>query len=119
MQYGEMAQGLAHLPASVPWPSSQIFFMHIPEEETGSAHPWHPAPDPRLIICLQGLSQQETTDGELRTFGPGDMFLTVDVEGRGHRSTNFGEMRYAIILLSEDPTQAGGLPSAAIGQEDA
>jgi hypothetical protein len=109
MQLGDTVEGLPSMLGSLPWPTKQVFFMHIRAEEAGAPYPWHPAPDPRLIICLQGLSQQETTDGDVRTFGPGEMFLTVDLDGRGHRSTNFGETRYAIALLDGDPTsQAGG-----------
>jgi hypothetical protein len=78
--------------------------MHIPASESGEPMPWHPAPSPRLIICLEGTSRQETTDGEERIFRAGEMFATFDVDGKGHRSTNFGETRYAIVLLDEDPS---------------
>jgi hypothetical protein len=96
--------GLPLIATSSLWPSSGIQFMQIPESDSGTPLPWHPAPGPRLIICLSGTSRQETTDGDVRTFTAGEMFLTVDVTGTGHRSTNFGATRYAIVLLSRDPT---------------
>lgn len=95
--------GLPSIATSSLWSSSGIHFMHIPEAESGTPLPWHPAPSPRLIICLGGVSQQETTDGDIRTFTAGEMFLTVDVTGKGHRSTNFGQTCYAIVLLDRDP----------------
>jgi hypothetical protein len=96
-------EGLPPIATSSQWSSSGIHFMHIPESESGTPLPWHPAPSPRLIICMSGTSRQETTDGAVRTFTAGEMFLTVDVTGKGHRSTNLGATSYAIVLLDRDP----------------
>lgn len=98
------AIGVPAIATSADWPGSSVSFMHVPPADSGRALPWHPAPGPRLIICLSGTSQQETTDGDVRTFAAGDFFLTLDVAGKGHRSTNFGETTYAIVVLDRDPT---------------
>jgi hypothetical protein len=96
--------GLPEFNTSDEWPATGVVFMHIPDADSGTPMPWHPAPGPRLIICLYGTSQQETTDGDVRQFTAGQFFLTVDVTGRGHRSTNFGETGYAIVTFEQDPT---------------
>jgi hypothetical protein len=96
--------GLPAIRTSAPWPATGVVFMHIPDEDSGNPMPWHPAPGPRLIICLYGTSQQETTDGDVRQFGAGEFFLTVDETGQGHRSTNFGATGYAIVSFDRDPT---------------
>jgi hypothetical protein len=98
------AAGLPAIATSDTWAASGVSFMEIPGAEAGAPMPWHPAPGPRLIICLSGTSQQETTDGEVRRFTAGQFFLTVDVTGKGHRSTNFGDTSYAIVVLDRDPT---------------
>jgi hypothetical protein len=98
------APGLPAISTSDTLPATGIEFMQIPARDGGAPMPWHPAPGPRLIICLAGTSQQETSDGDVRRFIAGEYFLTVDMTGKGHRSTNFGDTSYAIVHLDRDPT---------------
>lgn len=47
---------------------------------------WHPTPARQYIIPLTGEMEFQTSDGEKRTFGPGDILLVEDTEGKGHIS---------------------------------
>jgi quercetin dioxygenase-like cupin family protein len=45
----------------------------------------HP-PEHQFFICLKGQIEVTVSDGDKRTFGPGDTVLMEDVSGAGHRS---------------------------------
>jgi quercetin dioxygenase-like cupin family protein len=45
---------------------------------------WHPAPRRQLVAVLSGALEVGTPDGQVRRFGPGDLFLADDVGTRGH-----------------------------------
>ena len=47
---------------------------------------WHPAPRKQYIVMLEGILVVEVSDGEQRTFPPGDILLVEDTEGKGHKS---------------------------------
>lgn len=44
----------------------------------------HNAPRRQFIVHLEGAVEVEASDGERRRFGPGDVVLVEDLEGRGH-----------------------------------
>lgn len=46
----------------------------------------HPAPRRQLVVVLAGTLEVETTEAEVRSWGPGEMLLADDVASRGHRS---------------------------------
>jgi hypothetical protein len=77
--------------AATPWPVHDITFLQTSQAGNDGLAAWHTAPDPRLIVCLSGRSRQETSDGDAREFGAGEMFLTCDTTGIGHRTVNFGD----------------------------
>ena len=64
---------------------------------------WHPAPRRQFIIPLSGEMVFQVSDGERRTFGPGDVLLVEDTEGKGHishmASTSLGV--FAVVPLPE------------------
>jgi quercetin dioxygenase-like cupin family protein len=47
---------------------------------------WHPAPGRRVIVVLAGTIEVETTDGEVRRFGTGEVVIADDTKGKGHRT---------------------------------
>jgi quercetin dioxygenase-like cupin family protein len=47
-------------------------------------------PKKQFLICLKGRLEVTASDGEKRSFGPGDRVLMEDVEGKGHRSAVMG-----------------------------
>jgi hypothetical protein len=44
----------------------------------------HPVPKRQYVITLSGQVDIETGDGTTRRFGPGDVMLGEDTNGRGH-----------------------------------
>ena len=42
-------------------------------------------------MVLSGLAEVEVGDGERRTFGPGNVLLVTDTEGRGHLTNVIGK----------------------------
>lgn len=48
----------------------------------------HNAPEKQYVVLLDGAVEIETSLGEKRTFGPGEILLMEDTEGKGHRSRN-------------------------------
>jgi hypothetical protein len=58
-------------------------FVRLPAGWAGeSIHP----PKAQFLICLKGHLEVTVSDGEKRTFGPGDSVLMEDVDGKGHRT---------------------------------
>jgi quercetin dioxygenase-like cupin family protein len=47
---------------------------------------WHVAPSRQIVVVLCGRLEVETTDGQVRRWGPGDMFMADDPKGKGHRT---------------------------------
>jgi quercetin dioxygenase-like cupin family protein len=45
----------------------------------------HP-PKAQFLICLKGHLEVTVSNGEKRTFGPGDSVLMEDIAGKGHRT---------------------------------
>jgi len=50
---------------------------------------WHPTPQRQFLFYLAGQVEVGVSDGEVRTFGPGDIVLVEDVTDKGHVSQGF------------------------------
>lgn len=74
---------------------------------------WHVAPARQFIVLLDGRIEIETTDGQVRRFGGGDVLLVEDTSGRGHRTRTIdGAARRSIfIVLADDAGSVGGQAS--------
>ena len=59
---------------------------------------WHVAPSRQLVIVMTGGLEVETTDGAIRRFSKGDLFMADDRQGRGHR-TRLGAERCLLMFL--------------------
>ena len=58
-------------------------FIRLPSGWTGnSIHP----PKAQFLICLKGHLEVTASDGDKRTFGPGDSILMEDIAGKGHHT---------------------------------
>jgi hypothetical protein len=68
--------------------SSRFTFLSASPGWTGD---WHPSPARQFTLYLQGEIEGETSDGEVRRFGPGDAVLLEDTTGKGHRSRVVGD----------------------------
>src|SRR5262245_16590017 len=51
---------------------------------------FHPAPRRQLGINRTGTVEMETSDGEVRRFGPASIILVEDTTGKGHISRSVG-----------------------------
>ena len=74
-------------------------FVRLPSGWAGeSIHP----PKAQFLICLKGHLEVTASDGDKRTFGPGDSVLMEDVSGKGHRTRVKGpdECLAAIIPIA-------------------
>ena len=63
---------------------------------------WHPCPARQFLALMSGAVQMETTDGDVRQLGPGDLVLLEDTSGRGHLTRNIGD-GYATFLVVPVP----------------
>ena len=63
---------------------------------------WHNAPRRQFVIGLEGEIEIEIGDGTKRRFGPGDVLLAEDTNGRGHiaRVVNSQPRKSIIIPLA-------------------
>jgi len=68
-----------------------------------SASDPHRAPGSLLFITLDGETEVEVSDGEVRRFGPGSVCLADDLTGKGHvtRSISRGSRRTLVIELDQ------------------
>jgi hypothetical protein len=62
-------------------PAYGVSFIGAP---TPVASGYHPAPRRQFVIQIAGTAEVELKDGSSRVFGPGDVLLADDTEGRGH-----------------------------------
>ncbi len=74
------------------------------EVTPGYDYDFHTAPDRQFIILLDGEIEIETSLGERRRFGAGEILLMEDVTGKGHKTRNLQKIRRKsiFIVLPED-----------------
>jgi hypothetical protein len=71
-----------------PWtPVSALIFSRL---AAGYDSDWHPPPRRQFVIILGGTAQLTTSDGAVRRFGPGAIFLVEDLTGKGHQTCAAG-----------------------------
>ena len=69
----------------------------------GSFQDWHNAPQRQLCVVLNGVWEVETSDGERRSWKPGELFLPDDVKGKGHISRVLqGPVRILFVPFESD-----------------
>lgn len=61
---------------------------------------FHNAPQRQYLVLLDGLIEIETSLGEKRQFGSGDIMLLEDTTGKGHKSRNLTEVRRKSIFIT-------------------
>jgi hypothetical protein len=81
-------------------PAKRYGFLSAPP---GWAGDWHPAPKKQVLFYLAGEIEAETSDGEVRRFGPGSVTLVEDTTGKGHKSRVVGdnEVLAAVVQLED------------------
>ena len=79
----EFAPPAPPLDLSATEPAEQYTFMRA---SAGWYSDWHRAPYRQMHFYLAGEVEAETSDGQKRRFGAGDVILVEDCSGKGHRS---------------------------------
>jgi len=77
-------------------PGDGLVFRHAP---AGYLNDWHRAPRRQYVINLSGESEVEVSDGTMRRFGPGEIFLADDTSGQGHISRAVGNQPRAYVTI--------------------
>lgn len=73
---------------TAPFTAANVRVVHLPE---GLDQPPHPAPEPQIVVVLQGnLEVTVTGTGETRRWGPGDAVIASDHDGVGHYTKTLG-----------------------------
>ncbi|NIO41808.1 MAG: cupin domain-containing protein [Burkholderiales bacterium] len=62
-------------------PAKEVAFISLPAGWGGG---WHPAPSVGHIFVLEGEMEVEVSDGEVRRFPQGAVWLHRDLTGEGH-----------------------------------
>lgn len=68
---------------SDPIPATKMILRTTP---AGYDYDWHNTPRTQFVIILEGSVVIQTSDGDIRRFDDGGVFLLLDVDGKGHYS---------------------------------
>jgi hypothetical protein len=85
---------------SLPFGVDSGIFAELP---AGLDQDWHGAPNRQLVLVLSGRLEVETTDGDIRRWGPGEVFMADDTSGKGHRTRVLdGPARLLFLRMDAD-----------------
>ena len=93
---GDYAPPAPALSTSQAEPATRWLLLKL---DAGWDGTWHPSPNRQFMIITSGEVKVEVTDGEIKTFRPGDVLLVEDIEGRGHYSTTPDGVECGIFVI--------------------
>jgi quercetin dioxygenase-like cupin family protein len=64
---------------------TDVIAVHFKETPAHSSGDWHDSPEPQYVITLSGTLEFITRDGKTFVLRPGDVLLSEDTVGTGHR----------------------------------
>ncbi len=64
---------------------TDVIAIHFKETPAHSSEAWHDSPEPQYVITLSGTLEFSTRGGETFVLRPGDVLLSEDRAGTGHR----------------------------------
>lgn len=76
--------------------AQQVGFMKAP---AGWVSDWHPSSTRTIFCVLSGEWEVTASDGETRRFGPGEVLLVEDIEGKGHSSCVLSETDSLAVMI--------------------
>jgi hypothetical protein len=83
-------------------PAKEVaFIIHPPGWDGG----WHPAPSVGHVFVLQGEMEVEVSDGEIRRFPQGSIWLHRDLTGKGHDSRVVSEDAAVLVMVKMNESQ--------------
>lgn len=77
--------------------ASGVRFLSAPPGWAGEPHP---SPRRQLFVGVSGAIEATASDGQVRTFGAGDVLLMEDTTGRGHASRVVGPEPMLGVMVS-------------------
>jgi len=80
---------------------TDVIAIHFKETPPHSSDNWHPSPEQQYVITLSGILEFTTRDGETFVVKAGDVLLSEDNVGTGHkwRLTDDQPWRRAYVVL--------------------
>ncbi|RYZ47048.1 MAG: hypothetical protein EOO14_23965 [Chitinophagaceae bacterium] len=78
-------------------PANGVVFREV---EPGYDYNFHTAPQKQFIILLDGEIEIETSLGEKRIFGAGDILLLEDTTGKGHKTRNLQPVKRRSVFIT-------------------
>lgn len=78
-------------------PVKNLIFREV---EPAYDYDFHTAPQRQYIILLDGEIEIETSLGDKRSFGPGDILLVEDTTGKGHKTKNLLPIRRKSLFIT-------------------
>jgi quercetin dioxygenase-like cupin family protein len=80
---------------------TDVIAVHFKETPAHSSDDWHPSPEQQYVITLSGVLEFTTRDGETFVVQPGDVLLSEDNLGTGHKWRLTGDQpwRRAYVVL--------------------
>ncbi|MGO9933105.1 MAG: cupin domain-containing protein [Steroidobacteraceae bacterium] len=80
---------------------TDVIALHFKETPAHSSNDWHSSPEQQYVITLSGTLEFTTRDGETFVVRPGDVLLSEDNAGSGHkwRLTDDQPWRRAYVVL--------------------
>jgi len=93
----ELAMGPPPNPKGLMSDFGAVSGMSIFSVPAGTAAPAHNAPQPYIVIVLDGEGEVVTSDSESRQFKAGDVLVCNDVIGKGHVTRATTDLRLAFI----------------------
>jgi quercetin dioxygenase-like cupin family protein len=88
--------GLPQLDVARPLTVRALVFAELGK---GFSSDWHPAPQRQFVIVLAGEMELTVTDGQVRRFGPGGVFLAEDTTGKGHQVRTTGAEACSCVMV--------------------
>jgi hypothetical protein len=82
MTLADFAPPAAPLAVSARQEASGFVVVQLPVAWSGDEP--HPTPSRQMVYCLSGSFRITASDGETRSFGPGDALMLTDTTGNGH-----------------------------------
>jgi hypothetical protein len=79
----EFAPQAPPLDLSTFFPAQRMAFFGAPAGWSGD---WHPSSGRNMFTVITGEWEIESSDAEVRRFGPGSTLLVEDTYGKGHKS---------------------------------
>lgn len=92
----EFVPGKPVIGLSPAYRATEVAFAQVPADWEGG---WHPTPRRQFGVIISGIMDIRASDGELRRFTPGSVFLLEDMTGKGHNTLMVGGTE-AILLLA-------------------